>query len=83
MDRAYEDNKTQEFAKELDFAPVVPPKCNRKEPWNYDRELYKQGNGAERFFRCVCTRYGKPGVIFSIFIYLATISIALRRVNIP
>ncbi|WP_368853476.1 transposase, partial [Treponema endosymbiont of Eucomonympha sp.] len=30
MDRAYEDNKTREFAKELGFALVVPPKRSRK-----------------------------------------------------
>jgi hypothetical protein len=24
--------------------PVVPPKLNRREPWEYDRELYKKRN---------------------------------------
>jgi hypothetical protein len=30
MDRAHESNETREFAKELGFNPVVPPKRNRK-----------------------------------------------------
>jgi hypothetical protein len=29
---------------ELNMIPVVPPKSNRREPWDYDRELYKKRN---------------------------------------
>ncbi len=71
------------------FAPVVPPMRSRKEPWDYDRELYKQRNGVERFvrrlkaFRRVCTRYDKLDTMFSAFIYLAIINMTLRRVNTP
>jgi hypothetical protein len=28
--------------------PVVPPKSNRIEPWEYDRALYKKRNEIER-----------------------------------
>jgi hypothetical protein len=28
--------------------PVVPPKSNRLDPWEYDRELYKKRNEVER-----------------------------------
>ncbi len=31
--------------------PVVPPKSNRLDPWEYDRELYKKRNEIERLFR--------------------------------
>jgi transposase len=31
--------------------PVVPPKSNRIEPWQYDRALYKKRNEIERLFR--------------------------------
>ncbi len=41
MDRAYEDNETRELAVKQGFVPVVPPKRNRKNPWEYDKELYK------------------------------------------
>ena len=50
MDRAYEDDKTRQAAKEAGFIPVIPPKRNRKEPWGYDTELYKRRNEVERFF---------------------------------
>ncbi len=51
MDRAYEGDKTREQAVALGYAPVVPPKRNRVDPWEYDRELYKRRNEVERLFR--------------------------------
>lgn len=78
MDRAYEDDKTRQAAIESGFVPVVPPKKNRKEPWNYDLELYKRRNEVERFFlrikrfRKVFTRYDKLDVI-----YLGVITLAM------
>lgn len=50
MDRAYEDNETQALARMQGLIPVVPPKKNRKTPWQYDAELYKRRNDVERFF---------------------------------
>ena len=50
MDRAYEDNKTRALAEEHGFNVVVPPKKNRKDPWEYDKELYKKRNQVERYF---------------------------------
>ena len=50
MDRAYEDNETRELAVKQGFVPVVPPKRNRKNPWEYDKELYKRRNEVERYF---------------------------------
>ena len=44
MDRAYEDNKTRALAKEHRFNVVVPPKKNRKAPWEYDKELSQKRN---------------------------------------
>lgn len=41
MDRAYEGNETRDKAFEYNFNPVVPPKSNRLEPWQYDEEVYK------------------------------------------
>ena len=75
MDRAYEDDKTIALAKSHGFHPVVPPKKNRKLPWFYDKQLYKQRNLIERFFLClkrfrkVFTRYNKLD-----FIFISTIS---------
>ena len=42
MDKAYEDEETRMVAQLLRFAPAVPPKSNRKNPWEYDKELHKE-----------------------------------------
>jgi len=43
MDRAYEGDETRALAEELGYnIPIVPPKSNRKNPWSYDKQLYKQ-----------------------------------------
>ena len=39
MDRTYEGNATRQLALELGYGPVVPPKHNRRTPWEYDRAL--------------------------------------------
>ncbi|MDR0722068.1 MAG: hypothetical protein LBF75_04635, partial [Treponema sp.] len=67
---------------------VVPPKKNRKHPWAYDKELYKQRNEVERMFRRIGTRYDKLDLLFSTFICLALCVIAVcslipRSVNRP
>jgi transposase len=51
MDKAYEDNQTRQLVLDLGMIPVVPPKSNRIEPWEYDRALYKKRNEIERIFR--------------------------------
>ena len=70
MDRAYEDAQTRSTAVQFHFVPVVPPKKNRKDPWEYDKLLYKRRNEIERFFRRVqeyrrvFTRYEKLDVMY-------------------
>ena len=70
MDRAYEDNETRKLAVKQGFVPVVPPKRNRKNPWEYDKKLYKRRNEVERYFlrikrfRRVFTRYDKLDVLY-------------------
>lgn len=79
MDRAYEDNATRQAAMDSGFIPVVPPKKNRREPWDYDIELYKRRNEVERYFlrlkrfRKVFTRYDKLDIIFCAVISFAMI----------
>ena len=83
MDRAYEGDETRALAVELGYIPVVPPKRNRKDPWDYDKELYKQRNQVERLFRRlkrfrrIFTRYDKLDVIFLAFVYFSLIVDAL------
>ena len=51
MDKAYEGDETRASVTQAGFSAVVPPKHNRKEPWDYDEELYKRRNEVERLFR--------------------------------
>ena len=51
MDCVYEGEETRQPVLDLGFDPVVPPKTNRKKPWEYDRDLYKRRNEVERMFR--------------------------------
>ena len=79
MDRAYEDDETRALALKQGLIPVVPPKKNRKSPWQYDTELYKRRNEVERFFlrlkrfRKVFTRYDKLDIIYFSVVTLALI----------
>jgi len=79
MDRAYEGNETRQLALDLGFYPVVPPKTNRLDPWEYDKEMYKKRNQVERLFRRlkgfrrIFSRFDKLDVVFSFFIYFALI----------
>ena len=79
MDRAYEGDKMRAKAVEKGFIPVVPPKKNRRDPWEYDVDRYKQRNEIERLFlrlkrfRKIFTRYDKLDVMFCGFIYFAMI----------
>ncbi len=42
MDKAYEGEEVRSAAVFKGLLPVVPPKSNRKEPWAYDKILYKR-----------------------------------------
>ena len=84
MDRAYEDDATRSLAVRQGFSPVVPPKRNRREPWEYDKELYKRRNEVERLFRRikrfrrVFTRYEKLDRMFCAFLLIALITDAVK-----
>ena len=86
MDKAYEDDATRALARDLGFEPVVPPKSNRKEPWEYDRKTCKRRNEVERLFRRikgfrrVFTRFDKLDRMFLGFVAFALIADTLRQV---
>lgn len=79
MDRAYEGDETRQLVLDLGFEPVVPPKTNRKEPWDYDRDLYKRRNEVERLFRRlkgfrrIFSRFEKLDIMFRAFLNFALI----------
>ena len=84
MDRAYQDDYTKYIAQTLKFDPVVPPKKNRLNPWEYDKKLYKKRNEIERLFRNikafrrVFTRYDKLDKMFCGFVCLALVFLAVK-----
>ena len=79
MDKAYEGDEMRQLALGLGFIPVVPPKSNRLEPWEYDREMYKRRNEVERLFRRLkgfrraFSRFDKLDVVFLGFVHFAPI----------
>ena len=84
MDKAYEDDLTRYIAQMLKFEPVVPPKSNRNDPWDYDKELYKKRNEIERLFRRlqgfrrIFCRYDKLDIMYIAFIQLALVFLSIR-----
>jgi transposase len=84
MDRAYQDNQTRRLALALGFTPVVPPLRNRRDPWDYDNQMYKKRNEIERLFRRlkgyrrIFTRFEKLDALFLGFILFALIFEVLR-----
>ena len=84
MDRAYEDNKTLQLALDFGFLPVVPPRSNRLQPWQYDKAMYRKRNEIERLFRRlkgfrrIFSRFDKLDVVFLAFLNFALIVEALR-----
>jgi transposase len=86
MDRAYEGNETRQLVLDLGMIPIVPPKSNRLDPWEYDREMYKKRNEVERLFRRlkgyrrIFSRFEKLDVLFLAFLNFVLIVEALRLV---
>ena len=42
-----ENNGCADYFGKIGMRPVVPPKSNRKKPWEYDKELYNGQNVVE------------------------------------
>ena len=90
MDKAYEGAQTRQAVLDKGMIPVVPPKTNRKNQWEYDKTLYRRRNEVERFFRRlkysrrIFTRYDKLDTTYNAFIQLALIGEYFRNsVNTP
>ena len=82
-DRGYDADANREAIRSQGAEPCIPPRKNRVTPVEYDRHLYKERNGVERFFarikqyRRVATRYDKKGRNFLGFVWLACLDILL------
>jgi len=84
MDKAYEDDYTRYIAQTLGFNPIVPPKSNRTNPWDYDKEIYKRRNEIERLFRIldgfrrIFVRFEKLDVMYMGFVKFALVYVAIK-----
>jgi transposase len=69
-DKGYDTNEIVAAAVGRGINPVIPPKSNRREPRDYDRDLYKLRHLVENAFlhlkqwRAVATRYAKRSASF-------------------
>ena len=77
-DKGYESNRILAFIRSTGATAVIPPKSNRKEPWEYDKELYRERNLIERAFnklkhwRRIATRYDRRSIYFLSALYLVS-----------
>ena len=75
-DKGYENNRILAFIRAQGAEAVIPPKSNRRDPWEYDRELYRERNLIERAFnklkhwRRIATRYDRRSICFLSALYL-------------
>ena len=69
-DRAYDSNAIRQALAQANKEAVIPPRSNRTNSPDYDREKYKQRNRVERLFnrlkhfRAVATRNDKLAQMF-------------------
>lgn len=84
-DKGYDaDARVIERLQQQGIIPVIPPKCNRIEPREYDKDVYKARHLIENFFaklkqyRAIATRYDKLSGSFLGAIYLAATVIWLN-----
>lgn len=78
-DKAYDaDERVLVPLQNAGVTAVIPPKRNRLEPRDYDKELYKARHLIENFFcklkqyRAIATRYDKTARNFLAAVYLAS-----------
>jgi transposase len=64
-DAAYDSNELRERLNERDTKPVIPNRCNRKQPFTFNKRLYKLRWRIEaafnrlKDFRRIATRYDR------------------------
>lgn len=85
-DKGYDSDRVRAQIKSLGAEAVIPPLKCRKAPIEYDRELYKRRNLAERYWsavkqcRRVATRYEKTGENYLAFVHIASVNRLLKSI---
>jgi transposase len=76
--KGYESNRILAYTGSTGAMAVILPKSNRKDTWEYDRELYRERNLIERAFnklkhwRRTAARYDRRAVRFLSALYLVS-----------
>jgi len=84
-DTAFDGDRQREACLEAGVLPVIKNHPSRKEPWEFDAEIYRERNKAERLFakvkqfRPVATRYEKLKSTYTGFLHLAFGFLRLRK----
>lgn len=82
-DKGYDSDEFVATIEAQGAEAVIPPRSNRKEQREYDKEAYKERNLVERFInkikncRRVATRYDKTATSFLAFVLLAATMVLL------
>jgi putative transposase len=77
-DKGYDSNNLLAYVTSLEAEAVIPPKKNRTQQREIDRELYKDRNKVERFigrikhYRRVATRYEKTARNYLAMLHLVS-----------
>lgn len=85
-DRAYDSDAIRAMILAAGKEAVIPPRSNRVEPSDYDKEKYKERNKAERLFcklkgyRAVATRYDKLAAMFLGGVLAALLAVSLKGI---
>jgi transposase len=83
-DRAYDAKSLRERIAAIGATAVIPPHPRRKQPYDYDRNIYRLRNRIERcfnklkHFRRFATRYDRRAVHFLAFVHLASAMLWMR-----
>ena len=84
MDKAYDSDTIRHYLGVQEIEAVIPPRSNRTEAIDYDKEKYERREKVERFFnklkqfRRIATRYEKLGRTFMALIHIVSTWIMLR-----
>ena len=87
-EKAYVTKEIRTYQHNQSASYTLPPKVNTKQPWPFDKEMYKRRNAIERFFtrlkefRRAETRYDKRDDLFLAFVMVAAICVAFSILHI-
>jgi len=83
-DKGYDANYIADTVLDMNAEVVIPPRSRRKNPREYDTDLYKERNIIERMFnkmknfRRIATRYDKLGAAYLAFVFIVGIYLWLK-----